>query len=153
MSIFIEGRTCCGICREPIGSHLELVAFSPFVANQNDPISVFNDGCFHKACFQSHPLSDQASEQSRVCLEVAKPRNRLCYLCGDSIDDPDNYIACGYLTGNTNDPLSRYNFAQFHRSCLLESPTRSFLAEQLIERLASGRWKGAGLVWLANALQ
>lgn len=148
MAIFVTGKSVCGLCHSVIETQSTLAMFPPFVVNRKDPLSIFNDGCFHRECVFKHPLAQMAEKVAQATIQSRKPANRQCSVCKVEITDPDNYLACGFLTSDQQDPLSELNFAHFHRSCLRRYPDLLNLSRLLGQRLESTEWEGPGLTIL-----
>lgn len=144
MALVVYGMECL-LCGRPMEEGQRLVAFPPFVGNELDPLWIFNDGAFHAACFESHPLAEKALARSEEAISNGQPDKRICVVCGRRIDNPDDYLGVGHLVDDVRDPLFRYNYTQAHRSCLPQwSDLREFY--ELLEALKrSGDWRGPSL--------
>ncbi|MFL6286025.1 MAG: hypothetical protein ACJ74Q_23020 [Pyrinomonadaceae bacterium] len=145
MAILIYGKTECLLCGKPIYEGQEIVAFSPFVSNELDPLWVFNDCAFHTECFNEHPLAEEAQARYKEVRERHGPGNRFCVVCKKEIFDPDNYFAVGHLVEDVFHPLYRYNYMQAHRSCLPKWAELSYFYELLEDLRQSGNWLGKNL--------
>ncbi len=150
--MFIVGMKC-PLCGEPINSEDERVGFSSFVANEADPLHIFSDATFHRACFLKHPLSDKARSRYNVALESAQPANRICYVSGSLITNSEDYLTSGHLTDDQTNPLLRYNFAHFSRSALAGWKGLSSFIHQLEAFERSDEWKGKALGWFIGELK
>lgn len=122
-----------------------VIVFSPFVANERDPLFIFSDGVFHEECVDQHPLGSTALAVHQETVERLAPSRRLCDACGCLIVDPDDYFTTGYLTSDPADPLHAFNFVQLHRSHFSVWPRMTELRRLLEEERARGRWQGATL--------
>lgn len=60
MALIIYGKTVCPICGNVIKEGQEVIAFSPFILNELDPLYFFNDAAFHTQCFYSYPAASKA---------------------------------------------------------------------------------------------
>jgi hypothetical protein len=101
-----------------MGTGKDIVMFAPLVANRRDPLSLFSDGSFHAVCFNQHPLSDRmvaVAEEARRFWEVY---GRICMVCKQPIEDPDDYFGTGLLTSEADNPLFEFNYHQFHQKHL-----------------------------------
>jgi hypothetical protein len=145
MAVFIVGRTCCPLCERVIKEGEDIISFSPFVANQLDPLWIFSDGVFHADCFHREPLSHKALERYQEIRRRLGPGNRFCVVCEEEIKDPDNYFTLGYLTEDESEPLYKYNYTQVHRSCLSNWPELSRVFAEIDKFNISGKWEGDAL--------
>ena len=118
MAIVITGHTRCAICDEILKDNEEIGAFSAFIANRLDPLYLFNDAAFHRACFDRHPLAARATAIDKRLNENSK--NRVCSVCHNQITSPDDYFVTGYLS--EVGPLAEFNYLQMHESCLTNWP-------------------------------
>jgi hypothetical protein len=152
MALIFPGKTICPICRKVIEQHQNFVAFPPFVANELDPLRVFNDGAFHTECFQNHPLQAQAVAWREEYRRAMETNYRICHICQRLIENPDEYFALGYLTSDNKQPLFPYNYLQFHQECLKNWPELAFVYEHLANLKQAGNWKGRAIDWLLDEL-
>jgi DNA-directed RNA polymerase subunit N (RpoN/RPB10) len=152
MATFIPGIRCA-ISGRAIGSANEAVAFPPFIANEADPLHVFSDAVVHADVFRTHALAADAQLRLEEARQRTAPNNRRCFICGQLITDPDNYLGLGYLVENRSSPLYRFNYAHFHRSCLATWQGLSGLVTELEALDGSGLWKGEALKRLITALR
>lgn len=143
----------CVISGRTIGSVDDAVMFPPFVSNQADPLFVFSDAVVHAEAFRRHPLAAAAQARYEETRQRTGPGKRICFSCERQIVDPDDHLAAGFLIDDESHPLYRFNYAQFHRSCLAEWPELSSLVRNLEEFDQSGAWKGDGLKWLIKELR
>ena len=142
MGIIISGKTKCGFCGAVIEDGQKATLFGNFVANELDPLALFNDGAFHSDCFWNHPLAEKAEERLAELLQRLGPGNRVCVVCDKQIEDPDDYFTLWYLTDDPAAPLYEYNYTQAHTSCL---PNWAELRKvyRLIKDLQSSKsWRG-----------
>lgn len=144
MAIHIEGSTC-PICHKPLAPGADITLFPAFVINTNDPLYIFNDTAIHKQCVDRHPHGRDATWARNEFLSYTRPSFRRCALCDEIVKSPDNYIATGYLTCAKSSPLYRFNFLQFHRTCLSRWPELRQLKEAIASELQSKRWQGPSL--------
>jgi hypothetical protein len=129
------------------------VFFAPFVGNEADPLLKFSDGVFHEECFRRDPLANAAQQRWREFTEQNKPAQRRCYVCQQSITNPDDYFPLGHLTDDASHPLHRFNYAHFHRACLNGWSELPLVSAFATKQLESGAWKGKGMQGLVNALK
>jgi DNA-directed RNA polymerase subunit N (RpoN/RPB10) len=152
MATFIPGMRCA-ISGRVIGSASEAVAFPPFVANESDPLYIFSDAVIHADVFRTHALAADAQSRLEEARQRTAPSNRRCFICGQLITDPDNYFGLGYLVESRASPLSRFNYAHFHRSCLATWQGLPELIADIEQLDSSGAWKGEALKRLIAALR
>lgn len=152
MAIFVSGMPC-GICGEPMESAEEVHGFPPFVYNQKDPLHLFSDGVFHKACLENHPLGQAALRRVQLHIDNNKPANRVCRITGEQITDPDDYFSLGYLTDNLDSELSKWNYAHFKKSSLERWSEIKTLIGFLEELRDSGEWEMSGINWIIDELK
>jgi hypothetical protein len=145
VAIVILGKTICHLCGRTIEVDQEIVAFSPFVSNEADPLFVFNDEGMHASCFLAHPLADAAQRRYNEIVRANRPGNRKCRICGREIDHPDDYLGLGHLTEDRWDLAYKLNYAHFHRTCLRGSPELARVKQILAALQSSGRWSGPAL--------
>jgi predicted nucleic acid-binding Zn ribbon protein len=152
MAIFVPGIPC-PVCGKPILATDEKVMFSPFVANEADPMFLFSDGVFHEKCFHWHPLAATVEFYYHQFTAQNKMANRKCLVCHEAINDPNDYLAFACLTSDSSNSLFPYNFARFHRSCLNRWPELPNITGILKDQFASGVSKGKGMEWVLRILQ
>lgn len=145
MAVFIVGKTSCPLCERIIEEGEAVVSFSPFVANELDPLWIFSDGVFHAACFYREPLAQKAQLRYQELQRRTGPGNRFCVVCEEEIKYPDDYLTLGHLTEDETHPLYRFNYTQAHRSCLAKWPELSGLCKELKEFNESEAWGGSSL--------
>jgi len=152
MPIILRGRTCCPVCGEVLKKEDSLVVFPAIVSNENDPLYEINDTAFHASCFASHALATRA--RNRIAeWEAKRSRGRTCRICGRSILVPDDYLAFVYFTDDTTSALHRWNYEQFHVSCLQGWDRLPWIIEQIESLRNSGNWKGPVLDRLIERLR
>ena len=152
MATFIPGIRCA-ISGRSIGSASEAVMFPAFVANEADPLYIFSDAVIHADVFRTHPLAADAQSRFEEARQRTAPHNRQCFVCGQSITDPDNYVGLGYLVEPRSSSLGRFNYAHFHRSCLATWRGLPELIAELEKLDGSGAWKGEALKRLIAVLR
>jgi len=141
MVLLIRGATVCRICNRVIEANEPAVGFPPMVANQLDPLFMFNDAAFHKSCFDRHPLRDTVE---RVYWAYRSLKHR-CVVCGTQITNPDDYVGTGYLTDDPTHPLYPFNYLRFHRSCAPNWPAARDFCKIMRHLINSGQWKSPGM--------
>jgi len=152
MAILVSGALC-PLCGQPMLNGQKTVTFSPFVANEADPVWKFSDGAFHEECFRRDPLADAAEHRWREFNERRSPAHRQCHVCEKPITDPSDYAPFGHLTDDPSHHLHQLNFAVFHRSCLPHWLELGSVYELAVMQLRSGAWKGRGMQWLIDTLK
>lgn len=152
MATFVPGMKCA-ISGRPITTLSEAVVFPAFVANEADPLFVFSDAVVHADVFSAHPLAPAAQARYEEARVRTAPDQRHCLVCGRIVADPNDYVGLGHLVGDRQHLLYRFNYAHFHRSCLIGwDPLEELIAE--LDRLnRSNRWKGEALKRLISALR
>lgn len=151
MSIFVPGMKC-SISGQVIQTADQAVIFPAFIANEKDPLHVFNDAVIHIDVFREHPLSQRVQARYKEAQERVAPENRRCRICREAIQNPESYLGLGYLVDEADRQLSDYNYAHFHRGCLARWSELPALIRQLEKLDKSGTWKGEGLKRLIGAL-
>ena len=146
MAIFTPGMTC-PICGKQMLRTDEVVMFAPFVPNKRDPLYLFSDGVFHRACFDRHPLSEQATKYGNEAQDLHLPRNRVCIECNQVITDPEDYFSTGYLTKDRASSAFAFNYLQFHKQHF-EKWDRASKFRRVIEALIdSEEWNGPRVIF------
>lgn len=151
MSLFIPGMPCL-LCQKPIRAEDEKVGFRPFVANEADPLLIFNDATVHSECLRNHPLGVQAQERYEATLAANTYANRICHVCSNQIATPDEYFGLGHLTDEVSDLLFDLNFKHFHRACLPLWDKIVEVHERAAMKLRDGQWQGAAMQRLVDTL-
>jgi predicted nucleic acid-binding Zn ribbon protein len=141
MAIIVDGMMC-SLCGKPIEKGQQIIAFASFVANELDPLWIFNDGAFHSECFYKHPLAEKAQARQKEVLEQLGPGNRFCVVCKRKIIDHDDYFTLGHLTEDERHPLYRYNYVQAHRSHLSKWSELPYVYELIVDLERSSTWRG-----------
>jgi hypothetical protein len=95
----------------------------------------------------------EAQTRFEEAQQRSAPKSRICFICGEQIIDPDDYLGLGYLIDDRNHPLHRFNYAHFHRSCLKKWPGARNLAADLEKLDESGEWQGEGLKQLIRQIR
>lgn len=152
MALIVRGKTTCGLCDKVIQDGDEVVAFSPFVANERDPLFRYSDGAFHAACFWREADAKSAMERWEEVRERNAPERRICAVCGQRITDPDDYLGFGFVAEST-EPVSLFNHLHLHRSHLSAWADLDRAAELLQQFQSAGKWAGQGLDWLLAQLR
>ena len=146
MAIFTPGMTC-PICRKQMLKTDEVVMFPPFVPNKRDPLYLFSDGVFHRACFDGHPLSEQATRYGNEASDRSSPRNRICVVCNQVITDPSDYFSAGYLTHDRASPAFAFNYVQFHRRHFEKWDQGSEFRRVITRLVGSKEWDGPRVIF------
>jgi hypothetical protein len=145
MAIIMRGKTSCSICGQVINDADDIVAFSPFMANDADPLSVFNDAAYHAECFAVHPLAQRCRSVYDDTRTRLGPGQRICCVCGEEIDNVDEYFTFGCLTSDDDSAFHKFNWVQLHRSCITSWRSFDDITTLLDEGLHSGELKGAAI--------
>lgn len=153
MAIVIRGKSVCDLCERIMEDGQDIIAFSPFVYNEFDPLLLFSDAAFHKECFLKHSLAEKALARVEEQRKRIGPGNRFCIVCDQEITNPNEYFAFIHLTDDRKHPLYKYNYIQFHRSCLPQWTELSQVYDHLKELQHSGAWKGKVLDWLVAEMK
>lgn len=142
MALVILEKTPCSTCGKPLMKGQEIVSFSPFVADQRDPLYRFSDAAFHRACFANEPLAEAAIRRSTEVRTRSGPGNRSCIVCDEQIVDPDEYFGVGFLTDDPSSPVFEFNYLQFHRSHFLQWDRAAEFRRLVEEFLSSSASEG-----------
>jgi hypothetical protein len=135
--------------------------FPLFVANENDPLFLFNEAVVHLSCFSSHPLADEAEARLSLLRTMYEPANRVSFISGkpflDSsgklLIDPDDYFGFGFITSDVSDPLYEFNLKQCRKPELAKWPQKTWLVTELRRLNNSGQWKGCGLTRMIKEIE
>jgi hypothetical protein len=152
MALYV-GSIKCPFCGREVSKEQRSVHLPQFVWNQADPLFPFGDATVHEECLKNDPLAPKVRVRYREFEEKNTAQNRLCFICGKPITDPEDYLGLGYLSADANDPLFRFNYAHFHRSCLPVWSELPFLIHELERLDRSGSCKGGGLQQLVKELR
>jgi len=152
MMLIMRDTTPCGICNRPLKHGDAITAFPSIVVNENDPLYQFNESAFHRECFESHPLAEEAMERIREWEAKITPAH-MCYLCGQRITNPDDHYIFPDTTRDHGSPFFEYNFAECHRECLRKWEMSPRILAHMKELRASGQWKGIGVDWAIADLE
>lgn len=152
MAIFITGMTC-KLCGQPMKSDDDIISFPPFVSNSKDVLYLFNDGSFHKVCFESHPLSNKAIERLKLHFENNSASRRICRITNEHIDDPDDFFSLGYLTSDDESELAKWNYAHFKKSAIKNWDKLDIIIDLLEHHQARSEWEHSDLQWIIDELK
>lgn len=152
MSIMIFG-TPCSLCGNPMLKGQKIKMLPPFIANEADPLWRFSDGSFHEECLLLDPLGGEIDRRVAEVVERTNPSKRQCLICGQVIDDPDDYFSLGHLTGNSESPIYKFNFGRFHLSHLHLWSELSSVCAFAEEQIKSGAWRGRGMEFIVEVLK
>src|ERR1044071_7143591 len=92
MSILVRGSSRCPLCGDVIGPDDQAILFPVFVANELDPLWLFNDIAVHEKCIDQHPLGRSALDRLSRYEKAMRLRTRRCAVCGEVITNPDDYL-------------------------------------------------------------
>jgi hypothetical protein len=143
MAIFIPGISC-SICGNPVYENAR--TFLPFVYNQYDPLYIFYDAIVHNECFLKHPMASKCLEMYQELNDKMGPGKRSCNICSLKIASPEDYIGLACLSSDETNPLYRYNFTQYHKSCFEMSGVGQAIRSIISGLEESGHWKGRVLI-------
>jgi hypothetical protein len=152
MVLFMAGMPCA-ICHEPIGAEESKVGFSPFVGNEADPLFRFNDSVVHSECLRRDPLGLEAQERHAFALAQNAYASRVCLICGQHINNPNEYFGLGFLTNDSSDELHCLNFKHFHSACLPLWDDLERVHALAADRLRTGKWRGRAMQRLEETLR
>lgn len=147
MALIFLGLTPCVICGAKLDTGEDITGFPPFVYNQADPLLPFHDAGAHLACLEKHPFGREAMRRVDELLANTGPGHRICETCNKQIEHPDEYFGIGHLTSDETDPAFRFNYSQFHVSCIRDWSELRYLQDTLDALARSGTW-GPNLDWL-----
>jgi hypothetical protein len=146
MAIFTPGMIC-PICGKRMLSMNEVVMFPPFVPNKRDLLYFFSDGVFHRACFDRHPLSEQATKYGNEARVQHLPQHRVCVVCRQVITDPEDYFGTGYITSDRASPAYAFNYVQFHKRHFKDWDRASEFRRVMEELFGSEDWDGPRIIF------
>jgi hypothetical protein len=152
MALFIYGMPC-RLCMKPMNADHIVVSFSPFIGNEADPLVMFNDGTFHEACFNQHPLAARARARYADLEAHRPPGPQVCIVCETPIRTHNEFFTWSYLTDIPTHPLQRWNYATFHSACLPQWPYLNDVYTYLYEEHHTGRWTGRWIIYLLSYLR
>ncbi len=152
MAIFIPGSKCA-ITGRPIEMARDATMFPSFISNKNDPLYIFNDAIVCTVEFHKHPLSRKALARYNEYIEKNSPERRICYICNKPILFADEYLGLGHLTDESSNPLHQFNYAHFHRSCLIKWTGLPKLIHDIEIMDQSGEWGGDSLKFLLKDIR
>jgi hypothetical protein len=152
MALFIPGMHC-RLCGEAIESEDDAKLFPLFTGNEADPLFIFSDAVTHKTCFEQDPRHDFASLRLADFSASQKKRPRICLVCGLQIASPDDFFGVGHLTDAPESALYKWNYAQFHRSCLPHWAELPRFIQLGVCELKAGRWRGKAMEQLIDEMR
>ena len=141
MALFIIGIECA-LCGQQVIDRNDGFAFPAFIMNQADPLYVFNDAVVHKACFCKHPMYSKTVELLAELNTKITPQKRICGICQEKITNPDDYISFACMSSDRLNPLSLYNFKQYHNSCFVDSKDSQQIKRLISQQEEDKRWIG-----------
>jgi hypothetical protein len=147
MVLLIYGMLC-ELCGKPQERGQKLIGFQHFVPNELDPIFFFSDDSFHKECFDQHPLAEKVVARYKEFKE--RLADHTCPVCSEQITHPDDAFFLTHFTEDETHPIHRYNYLQFHRSCLSKWSELSLLISLLEVGSLGTTWKAGSLQSLLN---
>lgn len=157
MAIYIEGKTLCPLCGQPVepADSPRTVAFSYFVPNELDPLYIFNDAVFHTEHFDAHPLHDAAL--ARLAERERRQAAHTCYISGteaviENYKNPANLIFTDWFTDDPADSLHEYNYRYLNKYYFEQWPERQRFLDAVEQLDVSGRWRGPYLRQLLRQL-
>lgn len=110
--------------------------------NERDPLYFFNDAAFYKECLERNDLGHEALIRHQELLERTKPDQMTCFICENSLEDPDDFFSFGFLPSE-----EFYNVLKFrmcHESCLSNWEQLQEKYEELKLLRIDGEWDGRG---------
>lgn len=153
MAILIRGTTTCPICGRAIGGQDEAVLFPHFVLNEADPLYPLSDAACHAGCVDSDPVGRLMLAASEQHLANTGPGKRTCAVCGQEVQDPDDYLLIGYLADPAHDALGKFNYTHLHKSHISQwKQAEEFLAAARTT-LAGGQWRGPVLAEIVREIE
>jgi hypothetical protein len=114
--------------------------FPHFVGNRKDPLFMFTDAAFHRACFLEHPLRE--SVERRLEWRKRWRKERKCFVCGEEVKETEDEYKTQFLTDDPNSPLYEFNYLHFHRAHLLLWPRLAEFRRLVEDSVASGKYEG-----------
>ncbi len=151
MSILIQGMPC-PLCSLPIQKGQEVIGFPSFIPNRLDPLWVFNDGIFHSECLLKHSLADRVITRYEEFQKNSEPTHRQCEICKLEITNPDEYLGLGHLTDEESQEIHRYNYTNFHYSCLKHWNNKTHLYKLFEQLKHSKTWDDKDIQYFLREL-
>lgn len=151
MSIFLEGAVC-KICQKPMFAHQKIVSFPPFVSNELDPIWLFNDRSFHSECVDNHAYGQAAQDRLKQAQKLRDDWPPRCFVCNQTITNPDEYFTFGHITDDISDELYSYNYLQCHTGCIRKWPEVRRILLDLEKLNTSGKWNNSALLLIISEI-
>jgi hypothetical protein len=154
MALFFDGASECTLCGRVMRQRTEaIICFPAFISNHRDPLWQIHDGCFHRDCFERHPLAPMMLQRLSEWERGREEWPPHCPGCRNRILDADEVFSFPHLVESPRDPLHAYNFKHYHRNCLVALPDLDNLERLLLQLQDSGAWGGDGLQRLIRDLQ
>lgn len=135
MSILIKDLSRCPLCEKPLKENDLSLSFPAFVWEDSDPHIVFNDATIHMTCLENRLDRSQILEIREEALAASLPANRICAVCDEIVDDPDDYLMIPRLGSKDDDPIRQFRYTHLHRSHLNQWKSKETLRLLLTERL------------------
>lgn len=132
----------CALCGQQVINGNDGIVFPAFIMNQADSLYVFNDAVTHKTCFYKHPMYSKMVELLGELNTKITPQKRICGICQERITNPDDYISFTCMSSDKLNPLSLYNFKQYHKSCFVDSEDSQQIKKLISQQEKDKRWIG-----------
>jgi hypothetical protein len=116
MAILILGKSICPLCNQVIKENDDIVMFSPFVSNKKDDLWFISDAVVHKNCRHKIPILERAINLHKEKEYSTLIENRLCNVCGEKVDNLEDYLTIGCISSDKDSDLYQFNFLNFHTS-------------------------------------
>lgn len=146
MPIMIVGKSKCPLCGEIMnGATDNLVGFSPFIANMNDPLFIFHDGIFHEECVKAHPLfpslMKRYNDKRRISL-----KEKHCAYCHqgftmEEVVKRNDFWGVPYIS-YANPELEKFDYIELHKHCMSKYEYIHELYDALCKINSEGWWGG-----------
>ncbi len=141
MALLLLNKTICGICGKVIKDNQKVYSFPPFIQNKKDPFFIFNDSSFHFECLQKHPLGQAAISFSEKFIFETRPKNRICKIDNNLINDYKNYIFIDLLSSNKEDDIYKFNFTTINKKNLDKWKDRNQFLETAEKMIRENKWE------------
>lgn len=152
MAILVRGKTKCPICGDMIGDGADVVLFPHFVLNEADLLYPLSDTACHARCVNSDPLGEAMLSASESYLANTGPGKRICVICGNEIQHPDDYLLIGYLA-DPAEPLGKFNYTHLHKSHVRYWGRADQFLELAKAAVAEGKWQGSALTEIIREIE
>lgn len=153
MAILLRGKSKCPICDDVIQEGEEATLFPHIVLNQADPLFYLSDAACHTRCVRTSSLGLEMLAESERYLNCSGPGKRKCAVCGQEIEDPDEYFFIAYLGDPRRTPLGEFNYVHLHKAHISRWRFHNRFLALATEALSTQAWKGPALAELIRVVE